>query len=320
MQIIYGNGTIPPPTLLGTTAFSGKGVHAATMDSLGDMFMTGQSGGVWARDASGSGQFWTAGSNTEAIDFFSSTLYTIMDAKVTRLGSVGTIPNAAGAAPTLTAVSSAYGGTTCYNFIFEVGVVEIKVMLSRAASAQLACSQRFTYARTPGTRLLAGCEHAVVRRRWICWGLRQGGLIRLYPFGRLLRLAYARVHRLWSDWIDGSGRGRLKLLDLLHGRESDTKLRVAYEFRYVRCNQHVHDSGQYTAEGSHAPSKKLFVDHSDAEFNTVAVAGSSPDTVADSVAFANSNANADPNSLACCGSDADGNIKPECNWDRIVYP
>ena len=123
LQVIFGNSTVPPPTLLGTSAFSSKGVHAAAMSTSGDMFMTAQSGGIWARDsATGTGRFWTAGSNTEAIDFFNSTLYTIMDDRVYRVGEVGTIPDANSAtAPTLTVVSAVYGGTTPYNFVFRVG-------------------------------------------------------------------------------------------------------------------------------------------------------------------------------------------------------
>jgi len=124
-QIIYGNSTIPPPTLLGTTAFSAKGVHAAAMSSSGDMFMTGQGGGAWARDgATGAGQYLGWGmrhGGHRLLQLHDCTR--LMDDRVTRMGAVGVVPDAAGAAPTLTAVSAVYGGSTCYIFLFEVGMM-----------------------------------------------------------------------------------------------------------------------------------------------------------------------------------------------------
>jgi len=93
MQIIYGNSTIPPPTLLGTTAFSANGVDAGSHELVRRHV---HDGAEWRRPGTRRRHRCRAVSglrdaDTEAIDFFNSTLYVIMDNKVTRMGSVGVV-------------------------------------------------------------------------------------------------------------------------------------------------------------------------------------------------------------------------------------
>ena len=93
------------------------------MDALSDLYTSGQSGGLWVRDTGGNVQKWTAGGNTETLNFYYKTLYGIVDTFVYRFGSVGDVPDAASAAPAMVQITTAYGtgGTaTPKSFVFEV--------------------------------------------------------------------------------------------------------------------------------------------------------------------------------------------------------
>ncbi len=129
IQVILGNGTVEYPVLLGTSAWTGLGIHASAVSTTGDVYSSGQDAAsnavFWVRDGTtGVSANWLGPNsvNTETMLFYKTTLYAIYNLGISRLGAVGTIPDAASGAPTVTQITAAYG-TSSQNpksFMFEV--------------------------------------------------------------------------------------------------------------------------------------------------------------------------------------------------------
>ena len=81
-------------------------------------------------------------------------------------------------------------------------------------------------------------------------------------------------------------------MDLLHRRDGYCKFPLAYELQHIRCDQDIHCSGEYAAQGSHSPPQKLRIALADAELNAIAVP------------------NTDCLAAVCCVPDPDSNSVP----------